>query len=93
MANAALEALTKSLANELGPQLRVNCLSPGLARTEAFAGMPAVKQDAMFSAVADKLLVKRAGEAADMGEATVALLANGYITGAVLRVDGGHTVM
>ncbi len=93
MANAALEALTKSLANELGPDLRVNCISPGLTRTDAFAKMPADKQEAMFTAVAEKLLVKRAGDATDIGEATTSLVCNGFITGAVLRVDGGHTVM
>ena len=43
MANAALETLTKGLCHELGPRLRVNCLSPGLCRTSAFAGMPQVR--------------------------------------------------
>ncbi len=38
--NAAVEGLTRALALELGPKLRVNCLSPGMVGTEAYAAMP-----------------------------------------------------
>lgn len=92
MANASLEALTKALANELGPALRVNAVSPGLTRTQAFDGMPEAAREGMFAHVAASGLTGRAGDPLDMGEAALALAANGFITGAVLRVDGGHTV-
>ncbi len=40
-ANAALDALARALANDYGPRLRVNCLSPGLVDTEMWDSMPA----------------------------------------------------
>ena len=39
-ANGAIEALTRSLALELGPKLRVNCLCPGFVDTERFDHLP-----------------------------------------------------
>ena len=46
--NAAVEGLTRGLALELGPRLRVNRISPGMARTEAYAGRPEDKREAMY---------------------------------------------
>ena len=46
--NGALEGLTRSLALELGPRLRVNCLSPGFCATERFDHMDTERKHAML---------------------------------------------
>jgi NAD(P)-dependent dehydrogenase (short-subunit alcohol dehydrogenase family) len=93
MANAAIESLTKALALELAPRLRANCISPGLTRTEAFAGMPAEAQEAMFKGFGASIPAQRSGEATDLGEASASLMLNGWITGVVLDVDGGKIAL
>lgn len=92
MANAALECLTKALAHDLGPRLRVNAISPGLSRTEAFAGMPADAQEGMFAGFGKAIPAGRAGMPTDLGEATASLLTLNWVTGAVLDVDGGAVI-
>ena len=76
------------LARELAP-LRVNALSPGLVETPVWDGMPAEARDAMFRQAAGSLPVGRIGTPADLGEAALFLMTNGYTTGVVLDVDGG----
>ena len=44
-ANAALESITKALANDFGPRVRVNCVSPGLTNTEMWSSMPAAQRE------------------------------------------------
>lgn len=57
--NGALEGLTRSLALELGPKIRVNCLSPGFCDTERFDHMPIERKDAMLRNTAESLPLKR----------------------------------
>ena len=90
--NGALEGLTRSLALDLGPRLRVNCLSPGFADTERFDHMDAEKKARMLANTADSLHLKRHGTPADMGAAIHYLLTAAFVTGVVLDVDGGHTI-
>eukprot|EP00053_Salpingoeca_punica_P023441 m.10087 g.10087 ORF g.10087 m.10087 type:complete len:263 (-) comp5121_c1_seq1:35-823(-) len=87
--NGAVESLTKALASELGPRLRVNCISPGLTRTDAFSEMSKEAQERMFEGFGAALPCKRVGDADDIGEATASLIANNFITGVILDVDGG----
>ena len=91
-ANAALDAVVKGLANDLGPRLRVNTLSPGLVDTEMFDGMPPGAKDAMLRDFGSKIPAGRAGVPADIGAAVLFLLENSWITGTVLDVDGGAAV-
>jgi NAD(P)-dependent dehydrogenase (short-subunit alcohol dehydrogenase family) len=91
-ANGALEALTRSLALELGPRLRVNCLSPGFCDTERFDHMNADRKAAMLTNTADSLPLKRVGQPKDMGEAIYYLATSPFVTGVVLDVDGGHSI-
>jgi len=85
-AKGALHAITRSLARELGTRgITVNCVSPGLIDTAMSAGA--------FDAAAIKRLVplQRAGTPAEVADA-VAFLASdaaSYITGQILRVNGG----
>jgi len=90
--NGALEGLTKALALELGPRLRVNCLSPGFCDTERFDHMDPDSKVAMLANTAESLPLKRVGEPADMGEAIYYLLTAKFCTGVILDVDGGHGI-
>ena len=87
--NSAVETLGKALAVELAP-VRVNVISPGMTRdTGAYLGMPDQAREEMFAAVAESLPVKRVGRPADIASVAIELMSNGFITGAVIDVDGG----
>jgi NAD(P)-dependent dehydrogenase (short-subunit alcohol dehydrogenase family) len=90
--NGALEGLTRALALEFGPRLRVNCLSPGFCDTERFDRMDPEKKDAMLANTAESLPLKRVGQPADMGMAIDFLLCSPFTTGVVLDCDGGHHI-
>ena len=90
--NGAVEALTKALALELGPRLRVNCFSPGYYDTERYDHLPPDRKALMLEATADSLPLKKVGTPADAGEALYFLATSSFTTGVVLDVDGGHQV-
>ena len=90
--NAAIEGLTRGLALELGPKLRVNCISPGMVRTEAYSGLSDDKREAMYRDTGASLPIGRVGAAGEIAEATLFAATNGYFTGQVLDIDGGHMV-
>lgn len=86
--NGAVEAAGRQLARELAP-IRVNVVSPGLTRTEAYDAMPAADREAMFAARAKALPVGRVGRPEDIALAVLHLMRNSYVTGTVNDVDGG----
>jgi NAD(P)-dependent dehydrogenase (short-subunit alcohol dehydrogenase family) len=88
----AMESLTRALAVELAP-IRVNLVSPGFVRTELWNSMGEAERAALYRDVAAKLPVGRVGEAADIAEAYVYLMGNGYSTGQTIVVDGGGTLV
>lgn len=92
MANGALEGLTRSLALELGPLLRVNCLSPGFCDTERFDHLATKRKEEMLVNTARSLPLQRVGKSEDMGEAIYYLLTAHFCTGVILDVDGGHGI-
>ncbi len=87
-AKAGMIGLTKTLARELAPRgITVNAVAPGFVRTEMTAAM----KEEVLSQALKAVPLNRIGEAEEIAEA-VAFLAGsgaGYITGAVLQVDGG----
>ena len=86
MAKAALLMLTRSLARELGPEVRVNAVAPG-AVLWPDGGKAEKEKAAMLAATA----LGRAGDPADVAEAVRWLLQDArYTTGDVIRVDGGR---
>lgn len=89
---AALEALTRGLALELGPRIRVNCIAPGMVRTELHMRVPQDRRQIMFEKTGGSLPVGRIGEPAEIADAVLLAATNGYLTGHVLDVDGGHMV-
>ncbi len=90
--NSAVEGLTRALALELGPRLRVNCCSPGMVRSEAYDKMPEEKRDRMYEETGRSLPVGRVGFVQEVADAVLFLMHNGYTTGVVMDVDGGHMV-
>lgn len=82
----------QGLANDLGPRVRVNCVSPGLTNTEMWSGLPAEKREGMLAGFGAKLPLKRAGESDDVGNAIAMLLCATYTTGLVFDVDGGAAI-
>lgn len=89
--NAALEGLARGLALELAP-VRVNAVSPGMIDTPLWHGMDEAKRNRTFEAVADALPVGRVGQAQDIANAIVYLMATGFATGSTVRVDGGGAI-
>src|SRR5258708_4382653 len=88
MAKAGLIGLTKSLARELGSRnVRVNAVSPGLIETDMTRDLPEAAKKAMSEGAA----LGRAGTAREVAEAIAFLAIDraAYITGEVLRVNGG----
>lgn len=61
--------------------------------TEAFSGMTAEQQNQMFSATAVKFPVGRVSEPGDSADAAIFLMGNTFMTGQVVCVDGGATVL
>jgi NAD(P)-dependent dehydrogenase (short-subunit alcohol dehydrogenase family) len=86
--NAATEALGKQLAKELAPR-RVNVISPGVIDTPAYAGLAEEARLAMFAKAGGALPVGRVGQAEEVAAGYVLAMENGYITGAVIDIDGG----
>lgn len=90
--NAAVEGLVRGLALELGPNVRVNGISPGMVRTEAYAGMKQEDREAMSRETGASLPVGRVGDPAEIADAVLFVAGNAYLTGQILDVDGGHMV-
>ncbi len=87
---AALIHMTKQLAAELGPQVRVNCIAPGLIRTD-FAKI--LWEGDRGPKVADIYPLKRLGEPEDIGEAALFLsAAASWMTGHTMVLDGGELI-
>jgi NAD(P)-dependent dehydrogenase (short-subunit alcohol dehydrogenase family) len=88
----AMEGLTRALAVELAP-IRVNAVMAGIVRTNLWSPMPDADRDALFDQVARALPVGRVGEPADIAQAYLYLMREGYSTGTVLLVDGGGVLV
>lgn len=86
--NAATEALVKQLAKELAPR-RVNAISPGVIDTPAYAGLSEDQRLAMFAKAGGALPVGRVGHAEEVAAGYVLAMENGFMTGAVIDIDGG----
>jgi NAD(P)-dependent dehydrogenase (short-subunit alcohol dehydrogenase family) len=87
-ANGAMETIVPHLALELAP-IRVNAVSPGVVDTPAWERIPADKRGAMFDEVSAATPLRRVGQSPEIAAAIVSLAGNGFITGVILRCDGG----
>jgi 3-oxoacyl-[acyl-carrier protein] reductase len=85
---AGLIGLTKSLAKEIGSRgVRVNCVAPGYISTELTDVLPEAAREALLSSTP----LGRLGEPEDVARCVRFLVSDaaGFVTGAVLSVDGG----
>jgi NAD(P)-dependent dehydrogenase (short-subunit alcohol dehydrogenase family) len=89
---AAIEALSRALALELGP-LRVNTIRPGYTDSEMWSGLSDAERDDLRRRVADALPVGRMGTPGDIAHAAVFLMTSRQTTGAVLEVSGGESLV
>jgi NAD(P)-dependent dehydrogenase (short-subunit alcohol dehydrogenase family) len=89
---AAVEALSRALALELGP-LRVNTIRPGYTDSEMWSSLTDADRDDLRRRVADAMPVGRIGTPEDIAHAAVFLMTSRQTTGAVLEVSGGETLV
>jgi pteridine reductase len=87
-AKAGLAMLTRSLAKDLGPEIRVNGVSPGAVLWPE-DGMPEKIQQSIIREIA----LKRVGAPEDIAGAVLYLARDAtYVTGQILAVDGGRSI-
>lgn len=89
-AKGGLLALTRSLARELGPQVRVNGVSPGAI---LWPEDPAWQNELERRRIVNQTLLQRTGEPEDIAGAVEFLLTAPYVTGQIIAVDGGRSIV
>ncbi len=88
MAKAGLVMMTKSLACELGPEVRVNAVAPG-----AILWPENEMDDATKNKILDRTFLKRQGNPQDIANAVLFLARDAhYTSGHILTVDGGRSL-
>jgi pteridine reductase len=88
VAKAGLIMLTKSLARELGPQVRVNAISPGPVMWPEDGVDPALRDE-----IIARTALKRIGSAEDVARAVLFFASEApFVTGQILAVDGGRSI-
>ena len=90
-AKAAIEGLTVTLAAELAPSIRVNCIAPSLTDSKISQSM--LKSEVAAEALAKAHPLKRLGEGKDSAALAGFLLGEGssWVTGQIIGVDGGRS--
>ncbi|MBT8398474.1 MAG: SDR family oxidoreductase [Gemmatimonadetes bacterium] len=92
-AKGATEALTRSLAADLAPDVRVNCIAPSLLRTPLARSL--TENEVMAKSIAQLHPLPRLGEAEDAASLADFLLGpeSSWISGQVISVDGGRSTL
>lgn len=88
-AKGAVEGLTRSLAAEWAPKIRVNAIAPSLTNTPLAERL--IREDSKKQAAAARHALNRVGETEDIAQMALFLLSDkaGWITGQIMSVDGG----
>lgn len=91
-AKAAIEGLTKSLAAEWAPQIRVNAIAPSLTNTRLAEGL--LNTEVKLQASRERHPLKRIGEPIDIASMAHYLISDkaSWITGQILHIDGGMSI-
>jgi len=93
ISKGAIEGLTKSLAAEFAPKIRVNAIAPALTNTPLANKLLGNEQKINFHA--EKNPLKKVGAANDIANAAAFLLQpkSNWITGQIIAVDGGYSTL
>ena len=89
ISKAGLKMLTKTLAKELAPNIRVNGISPGSILWPQDESQLSDKEKMM---ILDRIALKRQGSPNDIAQAVLFLANAKYITGQVINIDGGRSL-
>jgi NAD(P)-dependent dehydrogenase (short-subunit alcohol dehydrogenase family) len=92
-AKGAVESLSRSLAADLAPDVRVNCIAPSLMQTPM--GEPLTRNETVAESIAKLHPIPRLGEAQDAASLAAFLRGpdSGWISGQVLPLDGGRSTL
>ena len=86
---AGLDALTKSLAKELGPSnIRVNSISPGIINTSMNSNLT----NEELEEIKDEIPLEKIGEPEDISKCVKWLIEDNYTTGQVISINGGWNI-
>ncbi|NVK63864.1 MAG: SDR family oxidoreductase [Flavobacteriales bacterium] len=93
MSKGAIEGLTRSLAAEFAPKIRVNCIAPSLTDTPLAGRL--LNSEEKKKANAERHPLKRIGEPEDIAELATFLLSDQskWMTGQVIQLDGGMSTV
>ena len=88
---ASLEGLTVSLASEMAPSVRINCIAPSLSNSKMASKV--LKNPKIAEGIAKQHPLKRIGEGKDTAALAKFLLSDesSWITGQIIGVDGGRS--
>src|SRR5690606_19070992 len=88
MSKGGVVGLTRAMALELAPNVRVNAIAPGLIATEMSMAIP----EDIRRKMVDNIPLGRMGEPAEVADLVAWLLRPGYITGHVFVIGGGRSL-
>ena len=90
---AGVIGLTRSIASELAPNIRVNAVCPGAVETPMTAGFLRDASGVIAPSIANRYAMKRPGEPTEIAAGILFLLSHeaSFVTGVSLAVDGGRT--
>lgn len=93
MAKGAVSGLTRALAAELAPKVRVNAIAPSLTETPMTSEM--LSNEKMVEAIANMHAIPRLGQPEDMAQLAAFLISekSTWITGQIFGVDGGRSTL
>jgi NAD(P)-dependent dehydrogenase (short-subunit alcohol dehydrogenase family) len=88
-AKGAVEGLTRSLAAEFAPNIRVNCIAPSITNTPLAEKL--LNNETKIKSSEDRHPLKRIGDAKEIAEIVILLLSDSasFITGQIIKIDGG----
>ena len=87
-AKAGLESITKGLARELAPDIKVNAIAPGAMLEPPDVTWTEEQKNKVISSIP----LNRMGSEKDISEAVKFLAKSNYITGQIIKVDGGRSL-
>ena len=86
------EVLARAMAVELAPT-RVNVIRPGIVDTPLFDRMAGDARDEVLAGMAKRVPLKRVAQPEDIADAVLFLMRNDYVTGELLTIDGGFSLV